>query len=161
MLHWLPAPLHRALLRLAQRVRLRVWSLMQREVRGCHVLAFDPAGRVLLVRHSYHEPERWFLPGGGLSRGEDPTATGAREVAEETGCALEGACWIGTDLRVMPGGWRNRVELVTGRASCAPCPDGREIAEAVFFSLDALPGEAGSTVHSSLARWRDWRASKG
>ena len=161
MLHWLPAALHRTLLRLAQRVRLRAWALLQIEVRGCHVLAFDPAGRVLLVRHSYHEPERWMLPGGGLSRGEDPATSGAREVAEETGCVLESACWIGTDLRLMPGGWRNRVELVTGRASGVPCPDGREIAEAAFFGLDALPANTGTTVHSSLACWRDWRASKG
>ena len=161
MLDRLPAPLHRMMLRLAQRVRLRVWGLLGSEVRGCHVLAFDAAGRLLLVRHSYHEPERWLLPGGGLSRGEDPAQAGTREVAEETGCRLEHACWIGTDLRMMPGGWRNRVELVTGEVSGEPRPDGREIAEAAFFSPGALPPEAGTTVHPSLARWREWLASKG
>lgn len=160
MLDWLPAPLHRSLLRAGQRVRLRVWGLLGREVRGCHVLAFDPAGRVMLVRHSYHEPERWLLPGGGLARGEDPAATGARELAEETGCRLDGACWIGTDLRAMPGGWRNRVELVTGRTSGTPRPDGREISEAAFFSLDALPETAGTAVFCSLAQWRVWQASE-
>lgn len=160
MLDRLPAPLHRLLLRAGQRVRLRMWGLLRREVRGCHVLAFDPADRILLVRHSYHEPKRWMLPGGGLSRGEDPAATGARELAEETGCQLHGGCWIGTDLRVMQGGWRNRIELVTGRTSGTPRPDGREIAEAAFFSLHALPEPAAITLHSSLAQWRAWQASE-
>ena len=161
LLFWVPAPLHRALLRLAQPVRLRIWGLLGREVRGCGVLAFDPQGRLLLVRHSYHEPERWLLPGGGLARGEDPARTGARELAEETGCLLAGASWIATDLRTMPGGWRNRIELVTGQTGGVPRPDGREIAEAAFFNLDALPEATGTTVHGSLAIWRKCGNSEG
>ena len=160
MLDRLPAPLHRVLLRIVQPLRLRLWGLLGREVRGCHVLAFDPGGRVLLVRHSYHQPELWLLPGGGLSRGENPAATGARELAEEAGCVLLDASWIATDVRVMPGGWRNRVELVAGQTSGEPRPDGREIAEAAYFNLDALPETAGTTVHASLARWHAWRGSK-
>ncbi len=163
MLERLPAPLHRVLLRIAQSIRLRVWGLMRLEVRGCHVLAFDARGCLLLVRHSYYQPERWMLPGGGLSRGEDPAATGARELAEETGCVLAEAHWIATAVRPMPGGWRNRIELVagqvagqvTGQAACTPRPDGREIASAAFFPLDALPEATSTTVYASLAQWRE------
>ncbi|MEI6641700.1 MAG: NUDIX domain-containing protein [Novosphingobium sp.] len=157
MLSRLPPPLHRALLRLAQPVRLRYWGLLRREVRGCNVLAFDSAGRLLLVRHSYHEPDRWLLPGGGLARGENPVATGARELAEETGCVLENGVWIGTDLRVMPGGWRNRVEIVTGHTGCVPRADGREIAETGFFAPDALPLTTGAVVEVALTIWRKQR----
>jgi 8-oxo-dGTP pyrophosphatase MutT (NUDIX family) len=157
----LPAPLHRALLRLAQPVRLRIWGLLRREVRGCNVLAFDAEGHVLLVRHSYHEPTRWLLPGGGLARGEDPVTTGARELAEEAGCVLIQGLWITTDLRMMPGGWRNRIELVAGQTSGKPRPDGREIAEAAFFPPDALPDSTGSVVQASLALWHQWRTSEG
>jgi len=156
----LPAPLHRAFLRIAQRIRLRVWGLLRREVRGCHVLAFDAEGRVLLVRHSYHEPGRWLLPGGGLARGEDPASTGARELAEETGCQLADALWIATDVRTVHGGWRNRVELIVGTTGGEPRPDGREIAEAAFFRLEALPGTAGTTIYASLHLWRQWCASE-
>lgn len=134
---------------------------MRREVRGCNVLAFDRAGHLLLVRHSYHQPDRWLLPGGGLARGEEPAITGARELAEETGCVLSGAVWIGTDMRPMPGGWRNRVELVTGQSEGTPNADGREIAEAAWFPLDALPANTGAVVHVALGIWRQWRTSEG
>lgn len=159
MLSRLPPRLHRALLRIGQPVRLRIWGLLRREVRGCGVLAFDDAGRLLLVRHTYHEPDSWLLPGGGLARGEDPAATGARELAEETGCTLLDPVWFGTDPRVMPGGWHNRIELVTGTAEGTPRADGREIAQAAFFSLKALPLATGAVVHIALARWRARRES--
>ncbi|WP_421854236.1 NUDIX domain-containing protein [Novosphingobium sp.] len=161
MLSRLPPPLHRALLRIAQPIRLRVWGLMRREVRGCNVLAFDRAGRLLLVRHSYHQRDRWLLPGGGLARGEEPAATAARELLEETGCALEGGVWIGADVRKMAGGWLNRVELVAGQTTGQPRADGREIAEAGWFALDALPPGTGAVVHVALGIWRQWRASEG
>lgn len=160
MLSSLPPPLHRALLRIGQPVRLRIWGLLRREVRGCGVLGFDAAGRLLLVRHSYHEPDRWLLPGGGLARGEDPARTGARELAEETGCRLDAAVWFGTDPRVMPGGWHNRIELVTGTVTGTPRADGREIAQAGFFTLDALPATTGAVVHVALDHWRAWRAAQ-
>lgn len=160
MLSRLPPPLHRALLRIGQPVRLRIWGLLRREVRGCGVLAFDPAGRLLLVRHSYHQPDRWLLPGGGLAHGEDPAMTGARELAEETGCILQAPVWFGTDPRMMPGGWHNRIELVTGTASGTPRADGREIAEAAFFHLEALPPTTGAVVHVALAQWQAWRTDQ-
>lgn len=160
MLSRLPPPLHRALLRIAQPIRLRIWGLMRREVRGCGVLAFDDAGRLLLVRHSYHQPDRWLLPGGGLARGENPVEAGTRELLEETGCHLADGLWIGTDLRRMPGGWLNRIELVAGRSKGTPRADGREIAEAAWFALDALPPGTGAVVLVALGIWRQEHASE-
>lgn len=154
MLSRLPPALHRALLRLGQPVRLRLWGLLRREVRGCGVLAFDAAGRLLLVRHSYHESDRWLLPGGGLAPGEDPVCAASRELLEETGCVLESGIWFDADLRMMPSGWRNRIELVVGMTTGQPHADGREIAEAAFHSPDALPPNTGSVVHVALALWR-------
>lgn len=160
MLSRLPPSLHRALLRIGQPVRLRVWGLLRREMRGCGVLAFDQAGHLLMVRHSYHQRDRWLLPGGGLVRGEDPVRAGTRELLEEAGCRLVDGAWIGTDLRQMPGGWINRIELVAGRSEGMPYADGREIAEAAFFPLDGLPQTTGEVVHVALGIWRNWRASE-
>jgi len=47
----------------------------------------SPDGRVLLVRPNYRD--HWLLPGGMLEEGEAPHAGCRREVAEETGLAIE------------------------------------------------------------------------
>lgn len=154
----LPAPLHRLLLRIAHRARVRLWRWQRREVRGCNVLAFDPAGRLLLVRHSYQHTDLWMLPGGGIARGEDPADTGRRELAEETGCRLDGAAWFGTDIAQMFG-WANRIELVAGSTADTPRADNRELAAATFFALDQLPDNTSSATVHRLALWQDWRAS--
>lgn len=158
MLSFLPAPLHRLALRCAHALRLRLWGTLRLEVRGCNVLAFDRDGRLLLVRHSYQQPDLWMLPGGGLARGEDAVAAAVRELAEESGCHLVQAIWFGSDRIAMPGGWRNRIEMVTGHTDDAPGADGREIEEARFFALDALPASTSAAVHRRVAFWREWRA---
>ena len=119
MLHVLPAPIHRLALRIGHIVRVRVWRLLGSEIRGCAILAFDAEGRLLLVHHSYHLPNHWLLPGGGLARGEDPAATAARELREETGCTLTDALWFASDL-IRHRRWTNRIELVAGNVGQAP-----------------------------------------
>lgn len=160
MFRLLPAPFHRGLLRIAHAARLRIWGLLRMEVRGTNVLAFDPQGRLLLVRHSYHMPETWMFPGGGLARGEVPAQTGSRELLEETGCRLEGAVWFATTLRSKREGWTNRIELIAGQTSDIPRADERELAEVRFFALDALPATAGPATRESIDMWRAWRAGQ-
>lgn len=152
----IPAPLHRALLRLAHAARLAFWRRTGATVRGCNVLACDPQGRVLLVRHSYHDSEKWTLPGGGLRRGEDPVAAGARELEEETGCVLTSGEHIGTDTRPR-GGWTNVVELIAGTTASVPRPDGREIIEARFFAPGALPTLMVRNTAERIALLREWQ----
>jgi hypothetical protein len=41
-----------------------------------------------------------------------------------------------------------------------PRPDGREIIEARFFALEALPDNLGRLTHSRLAMWREQAASQ-
>jgi ADP-ribose pyrophosphatase YjhB (NUDIX family) len=45
---------------------------------------FDAAGRILVVEHVFHPICPWGLPGGWLSRGENPAEGLVREVREET-----------------------------------------------------------------------------
>ena len=151
MLHLIPAPLHRAGLNLAHAMRIRWWQWRKPLLIGCRVLAFDDAQRVLLIRHSYGSG-RWMLPGGGVDRGEDPLAAGIRELAEETGCALHDPILFGQVEEPLHG-TTNRVHLVTGTASGIVRGDGREVIEATFFALDALPPDLSYLVDRYLADW--------
>jgi 8-oxo-dGTP pyrophosphatase MutT (NUDIX family) len=153
-----PPGLHRWALRTAQPWRLRLWGLLRREVEGIMVLGFDERGHLLLVRHSYHLPDQWLVPGGGRAKGEDAVQAARREMAEEAGCTLNDATWIGRMLRAMPEGWTNRIEIVTGRITGTPHADGREIVEIALHDPAALPVNTSAAVHQYLAQWQ---ASKG
>lgn len=155
----LPAGLHRWLLRRLQPWRLRLWGLFRREVEGIMVLGFADDGRLLLVRHSYHLPDQWLVPGGGRAPGEDPIRAATREMAEEAGCMLTGAVRLGQIRRPMPQGWTNRIEIVTGRISGTPRADGREIVEVALHAPAALPPETSDAVHEYLAIWHGSQAS--
>lgn len=151
MLRLIPAPLHRAGLVLAHRVRQQWWRFRKPLLVGCRVLAFDAAGRVLLVRHSYGSG-RWMLPGGGIGRGEDPLEAALRELREEVGCTLAGARLFHL-IEEPLSGTVNRVHLVCGLAQGAPIPDGREIVEAVFHHPAALPTGMAAALERGLTDW--------
>jgi ADP-ribose pyrophosphatase YjhB (NUDIX family) len=148
MLHLIPAPLHRAALRLAHAVRKVWWGVAKPQITGVVVLARDGEGRVLLVRHSYGSG-LWTLPGGGLRKGEDPASGAAREFAEELHCASGPLTLLGIHEGTLHGA-PSRMHVFTSTVSEDPRPDRREIAEARFFAVDALPEDAGSRVAVGL-----------
>lgn len=147
----LPAPVHRWLLRSLQPLRLWLWGITRREVEGIMVLGFADDGRVLLVRHSYHLPDQWLVPGGGRGRAEPVFAAAAREMAEEAGCTLAGMRHLGQVRRVMPQGWINRIEVVTGRITGCPRADGREVVAVALHDPAALPASVHPSVREYLA----------
>ena len=55
---------------------------------GVRGVARDDEGRVLLVKHTYLEG--WWLPGGGVDRGETTHRAVIREMREETGLIVKG-----------------------------------------------------------------------
>jgi 8-oxo-dGTP diphosphatase len=59
-------------------------------------LVYDEQRRLLVVRRA-HEPGRglWSIPGGRVEPGEDDPAAVVREVAEETGLAVEVGALVG------------------------------------------------------------------
>jgi ADP-ribose pyrophosphatase YjhB (NUDIX family) len=71
-------------------------------------------GEVLLVRHEKGGRSYWLVPGGGVDPGETMTASGERELLEETGYSVE----VGRLLLICE--------------AIDPKPDGRHIVNAVY-----------------------------
>jgi 8-oxo-dGTP pyrophosphatase MutT (NUDIX family) len=151
MLHLIPAPLHRAGLRLAHAVRRRWWRLAKVRLNGCRVLAFDDAGQVMLIRHSYGSGN-WMLPGGGIGRGENPLAAALRELGEEAGCTLVEARLLAVVEEPLYG-TVNRVHVVSGTVCGTPRRDGREVIELAFFAPGALPDNLSPALAGRIDGW--------
>jgi 8-oxo-dGTP pyrophosphatase MutT (NUDIX family) len=137
MLYLIPAPLHRAALRIAHRLRGRWRRWRKPRTSGVSVIAVDDFGRVFLVRHSYGSG-RWALPGGGLGRHEDPRDCACREMREELGCTLERVELAAQFDEVLYGA-PHRAFVFTARFAGEPRLDGREVIDSGWFALDALP----------------------
>ncbi|WP_108788562.1 NUDIX domain-containing protein [Erythrobacter sp. Alg231-14] len=148
----LPAPVHRAVLPIAHRVRHRWRRLRKTPIAGVSAILTNRAGDVLLLRHSYG-PEVWGLPGGGLKPGEDPIECTRREVHEELGLSLDTIEPVGT-LEEELSGSPHTAHLFAAVVATDPVPDGREVLEARFFPADNLPGPLGPVTERRIAAWK-------
>ena len=147
----IPRPLHRLALRLAFRTR-HIWrKVVKPDLRGVSILAVNAVGEVLLVRHSYGA-RSWTFPGGGCNRGEAPANTARREFAEELGAGLSDLKLIDTIAEEISGA-PHTAFVFAGTVAGPIRPDRREIAEAAFFPVDALPTPFSPLAHKRLQRW--------
>lgn len=109
---------------------------------------------VLLVRHSYLPG--WYLPGGGVDKGETMQEAARRELEEETGILAEGPlALLGVYLN-RQGLGRDHVGLFLLRNwSAGPkyLQPNREIADAAFFPLDSLPEDISPATARRLQDW--------
>ena len=145
--------LHRLALPLAHAIRHRWRKLRKVPLEGVTVVARDLENKVLLVRHSFG-PEGWFLPGGGMKRGEDPIDAARREMAEETGCGIQGAKLVGRMEEELSGS-PHTAYIVACVTQDMPRADRREVVEARFFPTHSLPEPLGPRTRARLDFWLD------
>lgn len=93
-----------------------------------------------------------MTPGGGLRRGEDPRLAAARELFEEVGCVLDQARLFQVESEDLDGA-RNMVHLVGGIATGPLVIDRREIVDAAFFPVDALPQDTPAFFVRMIPQW--------
>lgn len=117
-----------------------LWFLLTRGMTlGVRVMVLDDQARVFLVRHTY--VPGWYLPGGGVEIGQDMRAAMAMELSEEGNIVLEGEPKLFGLYHNARISRRDHVALYVVRdfRQTAPRVPDKEIAEAGFFPLDALP----------------------
>ncbi|WEK50041.1 MAG: NUDIX domain-containing protein [Candidatus Kaistia colombiensis] len=118
---------------------------------GVRGACFDAEGRIFLVRHSYMPG--WYLPGGGVERGETVKEALVRELREEGGIELDEApALLGVYLNLKRP--RDHVLVFVSHRIRRPNPPlypNREIAEAGFFDIEALPDATTPATRRRLA----------
>ncbi len=135
-------------------VRRLYWRALQPTTLGSRcIVAMN--GAVLLVRHTY---ERWwYLPGGGVRRGESFIAAAQREVLEETGLSV-------AELQLLHI-YHNRGEgksdhvalFVTHMFHGMPHVASPEIAAVDFFPTHELPADTSPATRRRLTEWQTGR----
>lgn len=140
----LPGPLFA----IARALMRTYWRLTRPLTAGARVMVIDDADQVLLVRHTYMPG--WFLPGGGVERGETMRQAAERELREEVGVlASEPLSFFGlyANFKEFKS---DHVALYVLRAyEVQPRPN-REIAEFGFFGADALPDGVTAATRSRI-----------
>jgi ADP-ribose pyrophosphatase YjhB (NUDIX family) len=127
--------------RVAGGIAHRVWRITRPRTLGVRAILLDQAHRVALVRHTY--TDHWYLPGGGVKKGESTLAAIRRELREEI--AIENVR-IANVLGVyhsMREGKDDHVIVYVVRApgDALRGADALEVAEVGWFAPDALPAE--------------------
>ncbi|MBC1183904.1 NUDIX domain-containing protein [Brevundimonas sp. WCHBH090558] len=116
---------------------------------GVRAVAVDARGRVLMVRHTYLKG--WWLPGGGVDRGETTHVVVVRELREEAGLIARGAprlISIHSNERFFPG---DHVAVFRIDAfDMGERTSHGEIAEVGWFSPSALPDDVNRGCRARL-----------
>jgi ADP-ribose pyrophosphatase YjhB (NUDIX family) len=115
---------------------LRTWWKIRRPLTvGVRALLLRE-GQVLLVRHTYQDA--WYLPGGGVKRGETLEEAIRREAAEEVGAALGALSLLGVYTNLFEGKSDHVAVFVCDDFRLSGATDS-EIERLGFFGLGALP----------------------
>ena len=126
---------------------------------GVRAAVFDGAGRVFLVKHSY--TPGWYLPGGGVERGETMEDALARELHEEAGIALSAPARLFGFYLQRRVSARDHVALYVCRDWTQPAPPkvpNLEIVACGFYAPDALPEGTTESTRRRLAEIAEGRA---
>ena len=101
-------------------------------------MIFDDENRILLLDHVFRPDSGWGIPGGFLSRNEEPEEGLRRELREEINIEVEDVSLLFVRTLKRPG----QVEIYfRARAIGTPTPSSFEIKKAEWFAIKELPEE--------------------
>jgi 8-oxo-dGTP pyrophosphatase MutT (NUDIX family) len=139
------------LINIAHWMRRIYYFVMRPITLGVRIMLVED-GKVILVKHSYQDG--WFLPGGGVKRGETLEQAICREAAEECGATLNHVQFIGT--------YHNFVEHKSDHVCLFLSEDfslhekhDREIDKIAAFPLDQLPEDTTPGSQRKITAFRN------
>lgn len=143
--------------RLAGKAARIVWRITRPRTTGVRAILLDRDGRIALVRHTYLD--QWYLPGGGVKKGESIDAALFRELAEEvgvTGARIERVLGVYHSRRE---GKDDHIVIFVAHADPEASAELRradlaEIAEAGWFAPDALPAPLSPATARRIAEYQ-------
>ncbi len=150
--------------RLINRAARLYWRVRRPRTLGVRAVVLDRDERIALVRHTY--ADHWYLPGGGVKKGESFQSALLRELEEEV--ALRDA-----RIERILGVYHSRREakddhivIYVVRVEVDPCADLAradltEIEEAGWFALDALPDGVSPATGRRIAEYREGAVGSG
>ena len=120
-------------------VRRRLVRIGQKRFTGTvGAVIFDDQGQVLLLDHVFRPDDGWGIPGGFMSKGEQPEAALRRELREEIGIEVQDVELV--LARTLPKS--RQIEIYfRARALGHAEPCSFEIKSAGWFAVDDLPIE--------------------
>lgn len=134
-----------------------VWKVTKPRTIGVRAVLLDQDDRIALVRHTY--TDAWYLPGGGVKKGESIEAALLRELEEEVAV-------VGPKIERVLGVYHSQREAkddhiiiyaartVSDASSDLPKADLMEIEEARWFPLDQVPSSTSAATVRRISEYR-------
>ncbi|SFJ37323.1 NUDIX domain-containing protein [Brevibacillus centrosporus] len=130
------------------------WKIRKPVTLGVRVIVTDEREGVLLIRHTY--VKGWYLPGGGVEKGESFFEAARRELQEECGL-LAGEIKLCHLFYSEREGKRDHIALFhvqDGQINPAWARDDGEVADRKFFQWDQLPDDLSPATLRRLEEFR-------
>jgi 8-oxo-dGTP diphosphatase len=141
---YLPGAMRRRMVRLGQR-RFTVTA---------GALVFDDEGRILLLEHVFRPDSRWGIPGGFLSKDEQPDVALRRELKEEVNLDVTDVQFL--FARTLPRSRQVEIYFLC-KPDGVPSPSSFEIMKAEWFTTDNLPPDLSQDQRKIIKRALDVR----
>lgn len=137
---------------------LRVyWRIFKPITLGVRAIVLNQNNEILLVKHTYQN--NWFLPGGGVDKGETFEQAIRRELMEETGYKADIIELFGVYQNTFEGKRDNIVVFVCKECKFIEFLPSPEIERYDFFSVDSLPENTARGMRKRIEEFCSLNAS--
>src|SRR6185503_9785744 len=131
-------------------LRRRIVRLGQRRFTvTAGALVFDDENRILLLGHVFRPDSRWGIPGGFLSKGEQPDVALRRELKEEVNLEVSDVQFL--FARTLPRPRQVEIYFLC-KPNGVPSPSSFEITKAGWFEIDDLPPDLSQDQRKIIKR---------